>query len=145
MEERGTSGAFRWFDSPPNGGNVAMDQVLVIDDHPGSLAVLDFFLTTHGFRVTSARSASEAMLRALEEPPDVVLTEYHLAEIDGARLADLLRAMPGLAATPMVALAPPATSTSGRAFDEVLAKPIAPGRVSEALRRCMRRRRRLRA
>ena len=121
-----------------------MLQVLVIDDHPGSLAMMDFFLTTHGFRVTSARSASEAVLRALEEPPDVVLTEYHLAEIDGARLGDLLRAIPGLSATPMVALASSATSASGRAFDEVLAKPIAHGRVGEALRRCMRRRRRVR-
>ncbi len=129
-----------------------LSHVLLINDRPGSLEVLDLFLTTHGFRVTAARSEREALLRAFEAPPDVVLTE--VAGRDGAELAHKLRALPGLERTPIVALArgvsesdprpAPAADEEG-AFDEVLVRPSSGARIREALRRWVRRRRRISA
>jgi CheY-like chemotaxis protein len=116
-----------------------MDRVLILVEEPGALEVLDFFLSSHGFAVTSARSIREAVLAASERPPDVVL-----CDLDGGNarqpvdLARALRALPALDGAPLVALSAAPTAEALRRYDTVLGKPCAPARVAEALRRALR-------
>jgi CheY-like chemotaxis protein len=112
-----------------------MDRVLILVEEPGALEVLDFFLSSHGFAVTCARSVREAVLAASERAPDVVLCDLDASGID---LARALRALPSLDGAPLVALSAAPTAEAERRFDAVLGKPCAPARVADALRRALR-------
>ena len=121
-----------------------MERVLILDDQPGALEVLDFFLSSHGFQVTLARSLREVVLAASEHAPDVVLADLDSARgLEPAELARALRGLPALDGAPLVALAAAPTLEAERRFDLVLGKPCAPSRVLEALRRALRQSRRL--
>lgn len=116
-----------------------MDRVLILNDEPGMLEVLDFFLSSHGFRVATARSLPEVVLSASERPPDVVLCDLDRAdELPAANLSRALDGLPQLDGVPVVALSLERPPASAQRFGEWVAKPFAPARVAEALRRVLR-------
>ena len=51
------------------------DKILVVDDDPDIVAYLSSFLEDNGYRVASASSASAALSRVEESPPDAILID----------------------------------------------------------------------
>ena len=63
-----------------------MAVVLVVDDEYGITTLLEDVLTDEGHRVLTATNGQQALERAAEERPDVVLTDYMMPVMDGAAL-----------------------------------------------------------
>jgi two-component system cell cycle response regulator DivK len=104
-------------------------RILIIDDSPANLKLLRVLLLTEGFRVTTATNAMEALASVAAEPPDLVLTDVQLPDLNGLDLARRLKADPRSAAVPVVAVTAYAMSgDKARALDAgcdaYVSKPI---------------------
>ncbi len=76
-----------------------MPEVLVVDDELSIREFLEMMLSTHGYRVTTASSATEAIAKLNASPPDVVVTDFRLGKQSGL---DVVKAARALANAPEV-------------------------------------------
>ncbi|MFB4315165.1 response regulator transcription factor [Actinomadura sp. 21ATH] len=72
----------------PRGGD---ERLLVVDDEATVRELLSATLRFAGFQVDSAASAAEAVAAATEEPPDLVLLDVMLPDMDGFEVVRRLR------------------------------------------------------
>lgn len=71
-------------------------RILVVEDNPDNMYVVDRLLTHHGYAVHQAVSGSEA-LRLLEAAPfDLVLMDMQMPGLDGYSTVQALRASNGM-------------------------------------------------
>jgi len=66
-------------------------RILVVDDDSVSLRLLEHHLTKDGHRVTRAVNGRQALLSALENKPQMVVTDWMMPELDGLELCKSLR------------------------------------------------------
>ncbi|MFI5586353.1 response regulator transcription factor [Amycolatopsis sp. NPDC051758] len=67
------------------------ERLLVVDDEATVRELLSAALRFAGFEVTSAATAGEAVAAATEEPPDLVLLDVMLPDMDGFEVVRRLR------------------------------------------------------
>jgi len=67
-------------------------RLLVVDDVPTVLAVLQMRLEAEGFLVVTARDGVEAIDRARAEHPDLIVLDLMLPRLSGERVCEVLRA-----------------------------------------------------
>jgi CheY-like chemotaxis protein len=78
--------------------------ILLAEDNESSLHLFTNYLKSANFRVVVARNGEEA-LDALEEiTPDMILMDIQMPGMDGLEAIGLIREMPRLAKTPILAL-----------------------------------------
>src|SRR6266545_1256792 len=65
--------------------------ILVVDDVPQNVRLLEAVLTSHGFSVTSAASGAEALEKVRAELPDLVLLDIQLPGMNGYEVCRRLR------------------------------------------------------
>jgi CheY-like chemotaxis protein len=109
-------------------------RVLVVDDEPETRDLLQFLLEQCECRVTTAGNAREALERVREQRPDVLLSDIGMPGEDGYSLIRRVRALPGAAALPALALtayarAEDRTHALRAGFNMHLAKPIDPAEL----------------
>jgi DNA-binding response OmpR family regulator len=78
--------------------------LLVVDDDPKSLRLLEVCLRRAGFRVTTAAHALDALARAPSAAPHALVIDAALPEMDGFELLAQLRREPALQETPALFL-----------------------------------------
>ncbi|MBJ7599699.1 MAG: response regulator [Candidatus Nephthysia bennettiae] len=78
--------------------------VLVVEDNPVNLELVEAVLEREGYEVVSAVSAEEALKRLDRLRPDLVLLDIQLPGLDGLGLTRLLKANPVTVEIPIVAL-----------------------------------------
>lgn len=66
----------------------AMARVLVVDDEPDSVELLQEFLTSKGYEVVTASNGEEALRKVKEERPHLVLLDVRMPGMNGL---DVLR------------------------------------------------------
>ena len=71
-------------------------KVLLVDDNPMVLGMLKQSLATLG-QVATAADAADALLKAVDDPPDLLVTDYRMPGMDGRQLIDKLRSRPATA------------------------------------------------
>ena len=81
-----------------------MSRILCVDDNDNNLYMLNTLLDRAGFDVVEARTGEEAVEIALTQRPDLVLMDLTLPGIDGCEATRRIRASPGMADVPIVAL-----------------------------------------
>lgn len=81
-----------------------MARVLLVDDDPAILRLLDVNFRMEGFDVDAAGHGEEALALAAATPPDVVILDLMMPGMDGRQLYDRLRAVPATASVPVVFL-----------------------------------------
>ena len=69
-------------------------RVLVVDDEPSIVDVLEYNLAKEGFEVTTSRDGRDALARARANVPDIVLLDLMLPGTDGLTVCRQLRADP---------------------------------------------------
>jgi len=112
--------------------------VLVVEDNVISRKMTRVSLQAAGYRVLEAPDARTALALAAAEPPDLILQDLLLPDMDGFALVRRLRALPGCATVPLVAVsgllsrAEEAKLTSS-GFDDFLSKPVEPSRLVEVV------------
>ena len=65
--------------------------ILVIDDEPQILRALRTILTERKFRVTTASRGEEGLALAVANPPDIVILDLGLPDVDGIEVCRRLR------------------------------------------------------
>ena len=65
--------------------------VLIVDDEPSIRAFLAFVLEDEGFHVVTAGDGHEALQLVEQHPPDVVVTDLMMPQMDGYDLIERLR------------------------------------------------------
>ncbi|HEY7103408.1 MAG TPA: response regulator [Mycobacteriales bacterium] len=78
-----------------------MSVVLVVDDEPQLLRTLQITLTARGHDVHTAATGRRAIAEATARPPDLVILDLGLPDIDGAEVINRLRAQ---SAVPIIVL-----------------------------------------
>jgi DNA-binding NtrC family response regulator len=65
--------------------------VMVVDDYPDILKMVNTILASIGYRVLSASGADAALRQIDREAPDVILTDIQMADGDGLELINAVR------------------------------------------------------
>jgi len=78
--------------------------ILVVDDESDIAEPIVFLLTGCGYRVQVASDGSAALEMLAYGPPDLVLTDLMMPEVNGAELVQKVRSMDGFATTPIVVM-----------------------------------------
>jgi PAS domain S-box-containing protein/putative nucleotidyltransferase with HDIG domain len=79
-----------------------MTKILIADDNIQSLYMLETVLKSSGYDVTSAKNGAEALELALNNPPDVMVTDILMPEMDGFELCRRCKADKRLNQIPIV-------------------------------------------
>jgi two-component system KDP operon response regulator KdpE len=65
--------------------------ILVVDDEPQILRAIRTILTANQFKVSVASTGSEALTLAAAQPPDVIILDLSLPDMDGLQVCEELR------------------------------------------------------
>ncbi|HTW30451.1 MAG TPA: response regulator [Candidatus Sulfotelmatobacter sp.] len=71
-------------------------KLLVVDDNPMVLAMLQQAWSSLG-QVTTAADGADALLKAVDEAPDLLVCDYRMPGMDGRQLVEKLRSRPATA------------------------------------------------
>ena len=120
------------------------ETILVVDDDPDIARFVEVNLRSAGYEVAVAADGEEALERAAEMRPDLVLLDVMMPRIDGFEVAQRLRRNPQTANTSIIMLTAKALSTDKvlgltAGADDYIIKPFDPiellARVKGTLRR----------
>lgn len=81
-----------------------MATILIVDDEPENIELLNRRLSRRGFTVLGATSAEEGLSVALAEQPHLILMDIKMPNLDGFDAMRMLQADPGTAGIPVIAL-----------------------------------------
>lgn len=79
-------------------------KILLVEDNATNRYLETFLLESSGFTVIHAANGFEALSRAREEQPDLILMDIQMPEMDGYEAARTLRDTPEVAHIPIVAV-----------------------------------------
>ncbi len=104
-------------------------RVLVVDDIPANVKLLEAKLTAEYFDVSTAFNGREALDAATTEKPDIILLDVMMPEMDGFEVCRRLKSMPETQHVPVImvtALDQPADRVTGleAGADDFLTKPV---------------------
>jgi DNA-binding response OmpR family regulator/anti-sigma regulatory factor (Ser/Thr protein kinase) len=68
-----------------------VEQILLVDDNPANLGLLEQVLRERGFRIRSALSGPLALESAKAVPPDLMILDISMPEMDGFELCRLMK------------------------------------------------------
>lgn len=71
-------------------------RILVADDDPAVLRMLERLLKKAGYDVLPASGGEEAIRLALAEKPSIIITDWSMPEMDGLELCRVLRSLEGI-------------------------------------------------
>jgi CheY-like chemotaxis protein len=84
--------------------NIPYGPILVVEDVPNVLELLDVTLRFKGYPVVTARNGQEALDLIKSEPPSLVITDILMPKMDGYALAHRLRTNPQTRHIPLIFL-----------------------------------------
>lgn len=81
-----------------------MPRILVVDDDPNSRKIIELMLLSQGYSLLFAENGREAVTRASESIPDLILMDVLMPIMNGHEATRLIKADPRTKAVPIVAL-----------------------------------------
>jgi CheY-like chemotaxis protein len=114
-------------------------RVLLVDDYPDAREMYSEYLKFSGFDVVEAANGLEALQRALDHSPDIILMDLSLPVMDGWEATRRLKADPRTASIPVVALTGHALSGTNEGAvkagcDAFVTKPCLPEDLVQEIR-----------
>ena len=86
----------------PKSGAGQPASILVVDDTPANLQVLAGMLKDRGYKVRPVPSGKLALLAARRDPPDLILLDIHMPEMNGYEVCEHLKADDQLKGIPVI-------------------------------------------
>lgn len=104
-------------------------RILIVDDHADNLELLGIGLEAKGYTVLKAASGREALALVMESPPDLILLDVMMPDVDGLEVAKQIKANDDLGFIPIIlqtSLDAPADQIVGydAGADDYVTKPV---------------------
>jgi sigma-B regulation protein RsbU (phosphoserine phosphatase) len=104
-------------------------QILIVDDNPENVDILQARLASHGYEILTARDGEEALATAREKRPDLILLDIMMPKLDGIEVCRVLKADRSLPFMPIIMVTARADSKDivrglEAGGDEYLTKPV---------------------
>jgi class 3 adenylate cyclase/CheY-like chemotaxis protein len=103
-------------------------RILVVDDTPQNVRLLEAILIPRGYSVVTASSGQQALDRVAEQLPDIVLLDIMMPGMDGHEVCRRLRADPTTALLPVVMVTASGDQNKVKALesgaDDFIPKPV---------------------
>ena len=120
-------------------------KILVVDDEPDAVELVEFNLRGAGFDVITAGNGDEALKKARTFAPDLILLDLMLPEVDGLEVCKILRRDPATAALPIIMLTAKAAELDRvlgleLGADDYITKPFSPRELVLRVKNLLRRR-----
>lgn len=119
-------------------------KILIADDEPDILEIIEFNLQTEGYEVVTAKNGDEAIEKAKKFGPDLIMLDIMMPGKNGIEVCNILRRLPEFKETLIIfltAMSDENTEIKGleSGADDYLTKPISPkvllSKVSALFRR----------
>lgn len=78
--------------------------ILVVDDNDDSLQLISKMLATNGFEVATAQNGKEGLTSALKSPPQLIILDIMMPEMNGLEALEELRKHPSTSGVPVILL-----------------------------------------
>ena len=116
--------------------------ILVVDDHPDTLAMIARALEDDCYTVSQASSGPEALRMVAEQMPDLMVLDYRMSGMDGLAVMKALRTKPETEALPVLMLTAMTDEPSTRAAFEAgvtdfVTKPFSIPQLTSRVRACL--------
>jgi two-component system cell cycle response regulator DivK len=79
-------------------------RILYIEDNPENRLLMRRVLMAEGYVVEEASDGNSGLRKAAESPPDLILMDINLPEIDGYEVTARLKQLPNMAGVPIIAV-----------------------------------------
>ncbi|MCF1716244.1 response regulator transcription factor [Flavihumibacter sp. RY-1] len=119
-------------------------KILIADDEPDILEIIQYNLQAEGYTVYTAKDGDEALMRAKQIKPDLIILDIMMPKKNGVEVCELLRSQPAYKDTLIIfltALSDESSQLKGldTGADDYINKPISPklltSRVNALFRR----------
>src|SRR5262245_19644985 len=120
-------------------------RILVVDDEPDAVELVEFNLKAAGLDVTSAEDGQEALKKARATLPDLIILDVMLPEVDGLEVCKILRRDPATSGVPILMLTAKAAEIDRilgfeLGADDYVTKPFSPRELVLRVKRLIGRR-----
>lgn len=78
------------------------DKILIVDDDIDSLKLIGLMLQRHGYEVVAANAGNQALSKATNEHPDLIILDVMMPDMDGYEVCRRLRANPDTRSIPII-------------------------------------------
>ena len=121
-----------------------MARVLVVEDDPDIAQLVAHYLEKAGFAAEITSSGREALASIAAQPPDVLVLDLMLPQVDGLEVCRTIRGNDATAGVPIIMLTARAEESDRIVgleigADDYLAKPFSPGELVARVRALLRR------
>ena len=79
-------------------------RILYIEDNPENRMLMRRVLMAEGYIIEEAVDGQSGMQKAAESPPDLILMDINLPEIDGYEVTARLKQLPNMLGVPIIAV-----------------------------------------
>ncbi|MBI4785109.1 MAG: response regulator [Oscillatoriophycideae cyanobacterium NC_groundwater_1537_Pr4_S-0.65um_50_18] len=79
-----------------------MGTILVVEDTPSEMELMSYYLRESGYSVINAISAKEALNKAVEQQPDIIITDVVMPGMSGFELCRSLKKHPVIGKVPII-------------------------------------------
>lgn len=119
-------------------------RILIADDEPDIVEIVEYNLTKEGYDVTTARDGDDALTKAKLQKPDLIILDIMMPKRTGVEVCEILRSQPAYKDTLIIfltALSDEGSHIKGLEMggDDYVTKPISPkvlvSRVNALFRR----------
>ena len=92
------------YDMFPRDKGPTKKRIMIVDDDPDALALMERILTDEGFELIKVSNATEVGLKAAQLSPDLILLDFLMPEINGFEVCKALRGNELTRGTPIMAV-----------------------------------------
>lgn len=119
-------------------------RILIADDEPDILEIVEYNLVREGYEVTTAKDGDDALVKAKSQKPDLIILDIMMPKRTGVEVCEILRSQPAYKETLIIfltALSDESSHIKGleTGGDDYVTKPISPkvliSRVNALFRR----------
>lgn len=79
-------------------------RILYIEDNPENRLLMRRVLIAEGYMIEEAFDGNSGLQKAAESPPDLILIDINLPEIDGYEVTARLKQLPNMSGVPIIAV-----------------------------------------
>jgi len=122
-------------------------RILVVDDEPDFAAIVQGNLEKEGFEVEIAYNGVEGLEKVRSNPPDAIVLDVMMPEMDGYKVCRELKADEKYADIPVVLLTAVASHVTSTRYshqdgmsteaDDYIAKPASAEEITESIKRLL--------